>query len=315
MIDKISKVLAFVREYGSDCYRAVKHNYMSPLEDKDRRLFYRILITAHAIEKGLSLQNPRPLFGREKIKQLQRLIGDYNPEYNSLPLAMSIGALERYVDVHSKFQEDFVNELKSYVVEIKERTRVTSNGGIREVLSLAGDGSDGDGLSRRFSSRAFLQKPVEAELIEKLVGYASRVPSQCNRQSIRLHAYRNRDQIRRLLDLQGGSSGFSDQVPALFVVASELTAWGGPGQRSQAYVDGGLYSMGILLACHRHGLVSCPLNLAVTNKREREIRREAEIPEHQRLIMMIAFGHPIESTLIAARSARLGPMEIVSIHD
>lgn len=315
MFRKLEKAFAFAREYFVDCLRAIKHNYMSPFENKDRRLFYRILITAHAIEKGLSLHNPRSLFGREKIRQLQRLIKDYDPTFNVLPIAMSIGALDRYVSIHADLDEGFVHELRRYVLKLQESTKIVPDGGIREVPSLLVDSHQGDPLLQRFSARSFLDTPVDNVTIEKIVGYASRVPSQCNRQSIRLHVYRDRDKIKSLLALQGGSSGFSEQVPALFVVASELTAWGGPGQRSQAYVDGGLYSMGILLGCHGHGLVSCPLNLAVTNRQERAIRHQAEIPEHQRLIMMIAFGHPAESPLIAARSPRLKTLDVVSFHD
>ena len=40
-----------------------------------------------------------------------------------------------------------------------------------------------------------------------------------------------------LLDLQGGARGFAETVPTLFVITSEITAWGGPQQRNQPYVD------------------------------------------------------------------------------
>jgi nitroreductase len=68
-------------------------------------------------------------------------------------------------------------------------------------------------------------------------------------------------------------------------------------------VDGGLFSQQLMLAIHAHGLVCCPLNLAVTNDREQEIRKVAGMLPDERLIMMVSFGYAASES-VGAASAR-----------
>ena len=91
-------------------------------------------------------------------------------------------------------------------------------------------------------------------------------------------------------------------------------AWGGPQQRNQLYVDGGLFSMNLMLAAHGLGLASCPLNLAVTNDVERRIKQAGGIPANERVIMMIAVGVPVTEGRKAAKSPRRALSEILTVH-
>src|SRR5690606_36580790 len=115
------------------------------------------------------------------------------------------------------------------------------------------------------------------ELVHTVVKLAQYAPSQSNRQSTQVHLYQDRKQIDELLALQGGSRGFSEHVGNLFVVSSEIPAWGGPGQRNQPYVDAALFAMHLLTALHAKGIAACPLNLAVTNRTDRRIKAAGAI--------------------------------------
>ena len=129
-----------------------------------------------------------------------------------------------------------------------------------------------------------------------------------------MHAYQDPARIRELLALQGGSRGFAESVGNLFVVSSEICAWGGPGQRNQAYVDGALFAMCLMFACRSMGWGACPLNLAINHKTESAIRSVGGIPAGERLIMMIAFGEPLAPDTKVAFSPRRPAAEIATLH-
>lgn len=160
----------------------------------------------------------------------------------------------------------------------------------------------------------FTTEPLDLQIINAAVEQAQSAPSQCNRQATKAHFFQSPDQIAALLRLQGGSAGFSDTVGNLFVITSDVLAWGGPQQRNQLYVDGGLFSMTLMLAFHGLGLASCPLNLAVTNAVERRIKRTGGIPSNERIIMMIAVGKAVKAGRKAAKSPRRPLSEAFTAH-
>jgi len=98
-----------------------------------------------------------------------------------------------------------------------------------EATSKKKQGRDASAISfldGRFSARDFAPRSLNDPEIAAVIELAQRAPSQCNRQSTRIHVYRNRAKIAKLLELQGGARGFAEAVPTLFIVTSEITAWG-----------------------------------------------------------------------------------------
>ena len=61
-------------------------------------------------------------------------------------------------------------------------------------------------------------------------------------------------------------------------------------ESNQAFIDGGLFSMNLLLAIHAAGLGACCLNTCYPSTKENEVKKVAGIPQNERLIMMIAVG-------------------------
>ncbi|PFG24484.1 nitroreductase [Pseudomonas lurida] len=317
MMDKAWKLMLFVSEFFRDMLTFIRHNGYSPLESRNKKLFYKILIETHTVEKGLSLKEPKPLFGKDKINGIIRMLNDYDRTYSALPLEMALGAFQGYLDLHRTLgiSDDFVFYLEAYVEHLK-RDGTPGTGGIKHAAPWPGSGgADAKAfLQSRSSCRMFQAGKIDRGLLTSLVELAQSSPSQCNRQSSRVHVYQDRAVIAQLLELQGGSRGFAQSVDNLFVVTSEVTAWGGAGQRNQLYVDGALFSMGLLLACHANGLGACPLNLAILNSVEKKIRSIGAIPASERLIMMIAVGLPLESHFRAARSPRRLCSEVLQLH-
>lgn len=63
---KFFKIIQIFFEYLIDISLLLIFNRYSFLVSKKKKLNYNILINAHSIEKGLSLEKPKYLFGKKK---------------------------------------------------------------------------------------------------------------------------------------------------------------------------------------------------------------------------------------------------------
>lgn len=315
-------VIKYLLEFFYDFYQSIRYNSYSPFESKELRIYYRLIIATHTIEKGLSLSEMKPLFGKSKFKHLRQLVGEYDYTFSSFPLQKLIGALNDYIFKHQKMkiEDPFLSELESWRDALKLKVTDCPNGGYKrsEDIVIQSETKRKEAISflgSRFSFRNFNNQSIDSHLIHNIVELAQNAPSQCNRQSSKVHCYQNKETIKLLLGLQGGSVGFSHRVSNLFIISSESTAWGGLGQRNQTYVDGALFSQMLMLSLQAFGLVCCPLNLAVPNKKENQIKKMAGIHQRERLIMMIAFGKYNQNELKAARSPRVQVNSILINHN
>lgn len=313
LISKVGKLAAFPVEYFQDMWLYLRRNGHSPIAPSNDRLFYHAVIQTHTIEKGLSLPRPRPLFGKDKIRSVASMLKRYDAYTSAFPVEMAHGAFRDYRRLHqgSEHQDALLNEI-DVVLDV---STVAMSGGVKPATPAWADAPGARSfLTSRESCRVFAADVLETSLLEEAVRVAQAAPSQCNRQATKVHLYQDKADIQALLKLQGGATGFSDGVSNLFVVTSDMTAWGGAQQRNQLYVDGGLFSMNLMLGLHALGLASCPLNLAVTNAVERRIRAAGAIPGNERLIMMVATGRRGDGDVRVARSPRRSSSEILLIH-
>lgn len=317
MIGKLAKVAGIFSEALRDAALFLRFNSYSPFADKSKRAFYKIIIEAHTIEKGLSLQQPRLLFGKDKVRFVMNALSRYDIGHSPVPAHMSLGALEAYLNFHAQAGacDPLLDEISAYLKQWEVRLPKPWKGGTRDYSFNGQAAGDLQQLiASRSSVRTLNNAPIDPDRILEVIALAQQAPSQCNRQATRVHTYQDPARIRELLALQGGSRGFADSVGNLFVVSSEICAWGGPGQRNQAYVDGALFAMCLLLACRSMGWGACPLNLAIDHRTESAIRRVGGIPDGERLILMIAFGEPSAPDTKVAFSPRRPPAEIATLH-
>ncbi|MBL0918886.1 MAG: nitroreductase family protein [Hydrogenophaga sp.] len=317
MLSKLLKVAGIFSEALRDAALFLRFNAYSPFVDPSKRAFYKILIEAHTIEKGLSLPNPKPLFGKDKVRFVMAALSRYDIRHSPVPAHMSLGALQAYANFHARLgvSDPLLDEIAAYLAAWEDRLPKPWQGGTRDY-SFNGQppGDLPQLMASRSSIRTLRPAPLDPDRIVEAISLAQLAPSQCNRQSTRVHTYQDRARIQELLALQGGSRGFADNVGNLFVVSSDICAWGGPGQRNQAYVDGALFAMCLMFACRSMGWGACPLNLAIDHRTESAIRRAGGIPAGERLILMIAFGEPIAPQTRVAFSPRRPAAEIATLH-
>lgn len=111
---------------------------------------------------------------------------------------MAFGALNEYFELNKKFNDPIVIKLKNF---LDKNFLIKKKGGT--VISYFNKN-----FFKRKSSRVFQNKIVNKKKIEKIISLAKNTPSQCNRQSTKIHIYQNTKLIRKILSIQGGGKLF-----------------------------------------------------------------------------------------------------------
>jgi nitroreductase len=155
-------------------------------------------------------------------------------------------------------------------------------------------------------------RPLEPELIKQAVSMALTTPSVCNRQAWKARVFSD-SKKNEILAMQNGNRGFTELIDTVIIVTCDLDCFTSDGERNQPWIDGGMFSMTLLLALHSVGLGTCCLNWCVGKEQDMQLRESIKLPESEVVIMIIAVGH-IPEKLMVARSSRK-PLEDVLIFE
>lgn len=286
-----------------------KYSFHNKLKTKQN---YEAYLTKqyHILEKGLALPNTRKNFGVEKIKVLIKISEEYYNKFGTSELLNTIAsALNAYLNYNTKFE--LVNpDLYKSIVQFIDKHNTNNNGGTK-LISPINFPEYESFVKNRSSVRIFNDIEVSNELIFKAVEIAKFSPSVCNRQGWRVHLY-NTEDSQKLLKLQDGNNGFGQTINKLLIVTTDSKSFT-KHESNQIFIDGGLFSMNLLLALHSLEIGSCCLNLCVPYIKEKQIKKEAKIKESERLIMMIGVGHFNNNTKVAI-SHRKDNTDILKLH-
>ncbi|MFC2139600.1 nitroreductase family protein [Bacteroidota bacterium] len=305
--------------YLYDFRRYAKYSNTVHPEDNPQKLEARITAHYHVIEKGLSLKEIKPKFGQAVVNDLIHLLSFYvskNYSTGNAQFISAIGALEDYIQFNKSVNAD-VNDVDEKVAKLKAHVTGDSKiGGTieiskKDILKLANSDFE-QFVTGRHSIRHFTDEMVDVSLINKAVKIASRTPSVCNRQSWKVYALNEREKIDKILSVQTGNRGFGHTVNMLLLVTSDLNYFDGAGERNEAFVDGGLFSMSLLYALYNVGLGAVSLNWAVEKKRDKQLRKMIDIKKSENVIMYIAVGH-LPDKIMVPQSTRKEPDDIITI--
>lgn len=275
--------LRFFREAYVDAWRRYQFSAPTSLlfrpSTPERSRQSQLQRDLHSLEKGASLAAPRAQFGLDAIKRIQFV--STNSSFRGSELSISreetAVALRAVLNWHD-------SGLKKDLDPLLTQIDTTPFDSLEVEISRSL-------LLRRRSVRNFVQKPVEERLLLSAVDFAKYAPSVCNRQSWRVIFLENSDARHMALDLQNGNKGFGEGAPIIGVICSDLRDFAGPGERSQMYVDGGMFAMNLLTGLHLEGLSTCCLNWSMPNSISRKFRSALNIPTHEEIIMLIAVGY------------------------
>jgi nitroreductase len=259
------------------------------------KLEYYLVKHCHILEKGLALPKPRKAFGQPKIKILIKRTRLYEAHYSETHIGCMVrDTLREYLEFHANdlqaLPKDFLSHIRIFIDEREPQ----ASGGLKhlkksEMVTLGPDRFR-EFLQCRHSLRNFSSVPVEDAVINEAISMARHTPSVCNRQGWRVHYYSDKAIICELLSYQNGNAGFTESIDKLLIVTGSTKAFTRY-EHNQLFIDGGLYSMNLMLSLHAVGLGSCPLNTCMPWFREKQIKKVAGIACYERLIMMIAVGN------------------------
>lgn len=299
-------------------FRSYAREYSRKLPILETRVMYFM----HQIEKGLSHKDFRYGFGKQALLNLSQsmsallAVEPYAYSKNET-YRMALAALNEYIQRHKAADYDLSDAKKCFSETIwREAEQFDDSQGGSYII----DGADkqGNGLksfsqlaNERHAVREFSDQPVDIQEIQSAVDLARTAPSVCNRQPARVHVTCDVAIIKRALAVQGGLHGYPTP-PALILITADNQSFLCPEERNEGFVDGGLFSMQLLMSLEAAGLAACPLNTMMNKEKEEATREIMQVPDNEFLVMYIAVGH-FPETIHLCRSSRCAVEKIMSV--
>ena len=287
-------------------------------QDTQSKHIGKLVLVYHVIEKGLTMPDMKPGFGKDKMELLVDECIEYQKKYDThnTQFLHALGVIAEYKRVHNENKFKLDKELE---IKIDSLLRHLKNIPYAEQIKTTKDvyfGSQNapfDKFSKSRHSVRNFEGIVEPGKINKAIELAQNAPSACNRQPTRIHIIENKELIVKILDIQKGSRGFGHLADKLLVVTANLSGYQSAEERNCAYVDGGMYAMNLLYALHFNLVASCSLNWCRSPYDDLKMRELINIPESEVIILLIACGNlPVEFKL--ANSIRNPYDEIIKVH-
>lgn len=268
-----------------------------------------MLFCAHVLEKAMSREKFEAGHNIFRLEQLKRLLDDYEAkgfDKKHFAYQYALSSIKVYIALHedNNFSTNKIKDIlgKRYQEAIKSKKQLAGYKVIHKNNKKHNDKLNfADLQNNRFSVREFSVEGVEVEDIRKAINLSMKSPSICNRQGVRVYNIMNKKKIRQILSIQGGFGGY-DMPPCLLLVSFDVRSLVGINERNQGFIDGGLFSMSLLLSLEYYGLAACSLNAMFIPETDQKIREIIGIENPEYLIMFIAVGHFSNNTKVAVSS-------------
>lgn len=298
----------FKEAYLYDLKRYLKYSESSKIKS-ERNLIGLIIRRYHVIEKGLTMPETRLGFGKDVIKLLindcKQYINDFGR--NDEQLVQAIAVITEYQEFHRNKNYQLENELVTMLRDIevlKKELNFTNTSQQKDFKAFEYFGEIDSSFpifsKSRSSIRNYSNKDIAMTDLLHALELAKTAPSACNRQSWRTYVATESDQIKIILETQGGTRGFGHLTNKLIIITSEVGVFGGISERNQAFIDGGIYAMNLLYSLHYKQIAACILNCSTTIEKDMKLRHLCNIVDSEVLIALISCGIPPEKFKAAA---------------
>lgn len=306
---KYSTPVVFIRILFSkvqEAWTLTKYLDTAGMKRNPRRLATDLHIRAHALEKGMSIGKGRVGFGVPKAISLIKDIGLYlrlgggkgNASY-------WCGILTAYIKYNEEQGADMsiVRQRLQALLEQYDIQPDTADTGIEWFnhadIKRKETATFPVFSQSRYSIRDFGTEPVSQVKLEDAIKLCERTPSACNRQSVRLHVFTDREKIDELCKMQMGCKGFYESFQGVILVCSDMTCYAFH-EPNQFFVDGGLYAMNLMYALHANDIANIPLTMGHKAKHLTAIKKRMGIPANEQPILLIGYGSYKEKWKVAA---------------
>lgn len=171
-------------------------------------------------------------------------------------------------------------------------------------------------INSRQSDRAYLDKKVEKDKLNRILEAGRMSPSACNSQPWRFIVVDDPDLLRKVSAASSakelGFNRFTDQVAVFIVVVREKSKpiariGGSIKNKDYSLIDVGIAAENICLQAAAEGLGTCMLGWF----NENEIKKVLNIPANRRAELVITLGYPAKPT---RKKSRKGFDDVVSFN-
>lgn len=305
---------SFDREMKAVLSGKVKHINDANVEKAN---YYMLVRNVHRLEKGLSMQQRRDIFGKDFIVETLRCFdGVWDSKSDNKQMKWFFDVLENYFEVvaYGDATIDSCRERFNQIVTLEDQ------GSCKESRSIPyrRDASPKSNISydeflklarQRRSVRWFLNKTVDRSLIDKAILLANLSPSACNRQPFEFRVFDDLDLIKKVVNIPMGTRGYGQTIPVFVVLVGNLDAYFHERDRHVIYIDGALAAMSFMFGLETLGLGSCAINWPDIELKELEMSQFLGLNKFQRPLMCIGLGHADPNGLVAYSEKR--PLEMI----
>lgn len=305
---KQKKALEMKREYRHD-YHFFRKYYLYARKTP-ARMEYDMLLIIHSLEKGMSNQQARP-FGIQKVDKLIHLLTDYRNliQENTFAYVSACNCLKAYQKFYGQHNwtdhkeytlvEHFLKQIGSFphlpvgAFELK-KTEFIQDAKIDYAKFL----------NSRHSVRNFSNQKLSKTDIKKAIHMAMQSPSACNRQMCKIYNIENQKKAQSVIEYAQGLGNFDLTNIHFLVITFDVQANYFIGERNQGWFNAGLMSMNLVNAFHSLGIGSCFIQFGNTFRQEEELKEILEIPESERIAVILAVGYYAEISKIPYSSRK-----------
>ena len=161
----------------------------------------------------------------------------------------------------------------------------------------------------RQSDRAYSDKPVEPEKLERILEAARIAPSACNAQPWKIIVVSDAEKRMQVADATANKllamNHFTKQAPLQLVILEEnanftSTVGGWATEKHYPHLDLGILAAHITLAATDEGLGSCIIGWCD----EKKVRKVLDIPRNKRVMLVILLGYSAQPLRNKKRKAK-----------
>ena len=279
-----------------------------------------LTLAYHIIEKGLTMPEPRPGFGKKVVINLVNTVlryQDLNLPLTEMEYRQSVSVLKEYRDLHeqlnAQLDEDVAGKLRLLENQFKSVEGLKQIKISRDEYFKDADKPFDQFCRSRYSVRNYTDKEIPLEVLYKCIDLAQKSPSFCNRQPNRVHIVKSAEKKKQILEIQNGNRGFGHLAETLLVISSVISTTKDIHERNENHLNGGIFIMSLLNALHFNRIGACSLNWAVSEDKDMKIRKILNVPENEVVLMIISCGYVPEEFSIAS-SPRKSAREITIEH-
>jgi nitroreductase len=285
--------------------------WRSSLNSVEARNYYMVKVY-HTLEKSLSFTNRKPGSGwagaNTLIKALEQSFTLNGTGYHDL---VAITVLKKFAEAEITHQPEKTAALIKRLIKVESLSNRSipfydNSGAINHDKTAFDKGRlaiPENFFMSRYSLREFSDEKISAEALSRALEMAMKSPSACNRQS--WHVYHLEGELaQQALAFQDGNRGFGHKIKELLIITTDLRAFVSPRERYQHWIDGGMFSMSLILALHSIGIASCCLNWSQSGRADIKFRKVIKISPQHTVMMMLAIGYPNEQNTVCASPRR-----------